>query len=274
MNLIIGTSGYSYDDWKGKFYPPTTPSSNMLPFYSKYFGMTEINSTYYRIPPRQMIDRILEKVPEGFVFTIKAYRGITHEREQYQENIDEFNKAIIPMVDSGKGACILLQFPYSFKNEEDNRAFILHLKEKFPLPLVAEFRNSGWITEDTFKLLEDAKIGFCCTDEPDLKGLMPPEARVTSEIGYLRFHGRNKEKWWKPDQPSDRYDYLYTEEELKNWIPKIKAMSELTKKFFVLFNNHPGAKAIQNAGLLSKMLGKEIKLPSEDDYDTSLRKFF
>ncbi|MFH1916938.1 MAG: DUF72 domain-containing protein [Nanoarchaeota archaeon] len=275
MTIFIGTSGYSYDDWKGKFYPPLAKSSEMLPFYAKFFRMTEINSSYYRIPPRQMMQHILEKVSDDFLFTVKAFKGITHERIGDVDALAaEFNASIAPLVEAGQLALILLQFPYSFRNDEGNRNYILDLKEKFPVPIAVEFRNSEWVQEEVFQMLELAKISYCCVDEPKMKGLMPPEARVTSDFGYLRFHGRNAEKWFSKEGPAERYDYLYAEHELHEWVGKIKTMASLTQKFFVLFNNHPKAYAVRNAALLAKMLDIPMpKLPTEDDYDSSLNKF-
>jgi uncharacterized protein YecE (DUF72 family) len=275
MGIVIGTSGYSYDDWKGRFYPPATKGSDMLSFYAKYFSMVEINSSYYRIPVAQMFVHMLEKVPEQFIFTVKAFRGITHESPaDAAPLIDQFNLSLQPLIDEKRLATILLQFPYAFQNDEGNRNYILDLKDKFPVPIVVEFRNADWVTEDTFQMLELAKIGYCCVDEPRLKGLMPPEARVTSEIGYLRFHGRNSHQWFSKEGTSARYDYLYTDDELKEWVAKIKAMSSLTKTFFVLFNNHPKAYAIKNAALLSTLMDlPAIPIPTEEDYDDSLNKF-
>jgi uncharacterized protein YecE (DUF72 family) len=276
MGILIGTSGYSYDDWKKKFYPPLIKTPEMLTFYAKFFRMTEINSSYYRIPPRQMMEYILEKVPEDFIFTVKVFKGITHERpEDADRLILDFNQAIGPLVERGKCACLLLQFPYSFHNTQENQEYLLQMKGKFSAPLVAEFRNSGWITESTFAMLEEQKIGFCCVDEPRLKGLIPPEARVTSDIGYVRFHGRNAQTWFAKDGTQyARYDYLYGEEELMEWVPKIKAMAGLTKTFFVLFNNHPKAYAVRNAELMAKLLDIPLPaIPKEEDYDSSLNKF-
>ncbi len=276
MAILIGTSGYSYDDWKRRFYPPLIKNADMLSFYSRFFQMTEINSTYYRIPPRQMMEYIIEKVPADFIFTVKVFKGITHEKPADAEAlILDFNKAIEPLVERGKCAALLLQFPYSFHNTPENKEYLLGMSKRFSAPLVVEFRNSGWITESTFSFLEKEKMGFCCVDEPRLKGLIPPEARVTADIGYLRFHGRNSETWFAKDgTPYSRYDYLYPEAELLEWVPKIKAMAGLTKTFFVLFNNHPKAYAVRDAELLAKAL--DIPLPSiprEEDYDSSLNKF-
>lgn len=271
--ILIGTSGYSYDDWKGRFYPPSMSSSDMLNFYSKYFNTAEINSTYYRIPPPQMFERMLEKVPQDFLFTIKAYKGITHERDERDKHIEGMNRSIKPLIQGGRCACLLLQFPYSFKAEDENKDYLKSLASKFPVPLVVEFRNDSWADESTFQLLERLNLGYCCTDEPDVKGLMPRTARVTSDVGYIRFHSRDRNMWFSKANPTDRYNYLYKEEELKEWVPKINAMKELTKTLFIFFNNHPDAQAVQNASMLARLLGKAIDIPEADDYDRSLNRF-
>ncbi|MFH1072077.1 MAG: DUF72 domain-containing protein [Nanoarchaeota archaeon] len=277
--IRIGSSGYSYEDWKKHFYPPNIKPADMLTFYAQYFDLVEINTSFYNIPPRQMLEHIREKVPNTFEFIVKVYKGITYDQagktpEETQHYIDEFNDAISTLVEHNMLSCLLLQFPYTFKYDEDNKNYLLSLKEKFPVPLVIEFRNVEWINEEIFLFLEKNNIGYCCVDEPKIRGLVPPVARVTSEIGYLRFHGRNPQNWFHPPTPADRYDYLYTEEELMEWVPKIKAMADASKKFFVLFNNHPRGQAVKNAAMLSKLLElKEINLPDEKDYDPGLGKF-
>lgn len=128
------------------------------------------------------------------------------------------------------------------------------------MPTVVEFRNSAWISEDTFALLKDLGLGFCSVDEPRLKGLIPPVAAATSAIGYVRFHGRNAAKWFKHDQAYERYDYLYSEEELNEWIPKVKDIESKTVQTYVFFNNHYQGKSVRNAMMFAKLLGLLLPL--------------
>jgi len=198
--LYVGTSGYSYKDWIGTFYPENTDKKDMLKLYAQKFKVSEINSTYYRI---------------------------------------DFKESIKPLLEAGKFACVLAQFPYSFYNTPSNRDYLLRFKERMEdIPLVVEFRNSYWINNETFRILKNNDIGFCCVDQPQLKGLIPPIAEATSNLGYVRFHGRNKVNWWEHEKAYQRYDYLYSEEELKEWIPKIKKIAEKTTDQYIFMNNH------------------------------------
>ncbi|MFH1400572.1 MAG: DUF72 domain-containing protein [Nanoarchaeota archaeon] len=271
--LAVGTSGYSYDEWASYFYPSSLKGKEMLQFYAQFFDMVEINSTFNHIPPAEMMGRIAQKAPPQFVFSIKVFRAVTYDRDM--DMVQPFLESMMPMVSLGKVKCFVLQFPFTFEDTEANRAFIVQLKRVFTLPLVAEFRSPKWVSEDAFSFLESNDIGFCCVDEPRLKGLFPPIARVTSQIGYVRFNGRNVGSWFHPATPQDRFDYLYSDAELKEWVPKIKAMANLTQDFFVIFSNFPKASAVRNAATLSNLLeAKHIELPPPEDTDSQLSDFF
>ncbi|MFO8082145.1 MAG: DUF72 domain-containing protein, partial [Armatimonadota bacterium] len=108
-------------------------------------------------------------------------------------------------------------------------------------------RNDSWIRDDMFEFLREANLGYCCVDQPDLEGLLPPRVEASSAIGYVRFHGRNAEKWWEHDEAWERYDYLYSSEELQEWVPKVQSLDAQTDDTYVFFNNHYGAQAVQNA---------------------------
>ncbi|MEM4724630.1 MAG: DUF72 domain-containing protein, partial [Candidatus Hadarchaeum sp.] len=122
------------------------------------------------------------------------------------------------------------------------------------LPVVVEFRNARWLTPETFAFLEENELGFCCVDEPRLKGLIPPIAEATSRIAYVRFHGRNAKKWWRYDEPWERYDYTYSREELEEWVPKIKDLEAKAEKTFLFANNHWRAQAVDTARQLRLLL--------------------
>jgi len=124
-------------------------------------------------------------------------------------------------------------------------------------PIVVEFRNRSWITDDVFTFLRDRKLGFCCVDEPKLKGLMPPRVELTSSIGYIRFHGRNAQKWWQHEHAWERYHYLYTADELKEWLEPITTIAALAEKVFLFTNNHYLGNAATNARMLKDLLGQK-----------------
>jgi len=256
--LYIGTSGFSYQDWIGPFYPENIKKGDMLHLYAQQFSTVEINSSYYRIPPAAVFYHLQRKVPDNFKFSVKANREMTHTRENNQAVFQEFKTSLQPLLDSGKLGCILAQFPYSFHYNEKNRDYLSYLKEKMNgFPIIVEFRNAYWIKEEVFDFLKKNQIGFCAVDQPPLKGLIPPIAETTSNLGYIRFHGRNKEEWWQHEQAYQRYDYLYSEQELKEWVPKIARISAQTTDQYIFMNNHYKGKATKNALMLMKLLRQE-----------------
>jgi len=256
--LFVGTAGYSYRDWIGPYYPPGTPPGKMLEIYAAEFFFVEINSTYYRQPEWKMIKSMEEKTPAGFQFVLKAHESITHQySKDYRANCRKFKEALRPLSESAKLGGILAQFPYSFQNKEDNRKYVLALKEIFsPFPLIVEFRRREWQQEAIFNLLQENSIAYTCVDEPQLKGLMAPLAVRTSPLGYLRFHGRNYSTWWNHKKPYERYNYLYNPEELAEWVPKINKIRRGAEKLFISFNNHFQAQAVANARMMQKIFKK------------------
>lgn len=239
--LYIGTSGYSYDDWVGPIYPENIKKTDWLHFYAHDLGFntTEINYTYYRMPAARTLTAMAKKVPDGFIFTIKANQEMTHIREDVKGLFAEFRKAVAPLVDERKFGCVLAQFPSSFHNTPENRDYLKMVAERFgDLPVVVEFRNRDWIEEETWELLRQCHLGFCCVDQPQFASLIPPIAVATSEVGYVRFHGRNYQKWWQHENAYERYDYSYKDEELQEWAPKIEKLEAETEKLFAYANNH------------------------------------
>ena len=254
-DFFIGTSGYSYKDWEGVFYPEDIGTSRYLEFYSRYFKTVEINSTYYSLPSPFLFFNLLKKVPDNFIFSCKAHSSMTHERNADEDTFNNFLKSINILKDACRLGVVLFQFPYSFYFNNGNLDYIGKIKNKFSeIEIVCEFRNSEWLNEKVFLFLEKLGIGFCNVDEPRLPKLLPPTNILTNEIFYLRFHGRNKEKWWKCKEAFERYDYMYKQEELEEWIPKIKDAASKAKKSFIYFNNHYKAKAVRSADMLVNLL--------------------
>ena len=253
--IKVGTSGYSYKDWKNLFYPPGTNSSSFLQHYSTFFNIVEINSTYYHIPKPQMFAAMINKVPEDFSFVVKLSKQFTHERNKAEKKLDDYLTGISPLIHQDKLTTLLAQFPYSFKPSPDSFDHLKYLREVFQdIPINVEFRNEFWIKEETFEFLRDNDLGFVSVDMPRLPRLVPPIVRSTSSIGYVRFHGRVKKHWWNPPEPHMRYDYLYEEKELKEWIPKIEELSKQTGQTLLFFNNHFQAKSAKNAMEISRLL--------------------
>ena len=259
--IRIGTSGFSYGDWKGKFYPERTAKKDMLAYYARGFNTTEINSTYYAIPAPNSFEAMAKKTPDDFEFVVKAHKDMTHIANPQREVFDTFLSSIEPLREAGKFGCMLAQYPWSFSRTPENIAGLREFRDRIgDLPAVIEFRNAGWVNEETFGLLRELDLGFCSVDEPHLKGLMPPIATATSNIGYVRFHGRNAKNWWKHEESYQRYDYLYTEEELTPWVPRVAEIEGQTSKTYVFFNNHYQGKSADNARVFASMLGMDLPL--------------
>jgi uncharacterized protein YecE (DUF72 family) len=251
--IVVGTSGYSFDDWVGNFYPAGIRKGDMLKEYAQHFTCVEVNSTYYRIPHPAVIRKMEEKTPAGFEFVIKANQEMTHKRTKEDSVYQSFLEAIKPVIDAGKFSGVIAQFPWGFRRTPDNEKHLAFLREKMgDLPLFVEFRNSQWISEEVFASLQAQGLGYCSVDEPRLKGLVPPIARLTTDTGYVRLHGRNAKNWWGGG--GDRYDYLYSEDELKQWLVKIKAMAQSARRTYVFFNNCHAGQAARNAKLMKDLL--------------------
>jgi len=253
--IYLGTSGFSYKDWVGPFYPKGMPQRDWLLYYSQEFDCCEINSTYYAIPTVENIETMAGKTGDGFLFAVKANKEMTHEYKGNVEVFKAFRDMLQPLIEQGKLGCVLAQFPYSFRYSVESCKFIEWFKEQLTgLPLVVEFRNAGWLKQHVFDWLRRIGVGFCCVDEPHLPNLMPPVAESTSSIAYVRFHGRNKEKWWEHENAYERYDYTYSAEELAEWVPKIKKLSKSTEKTFLFANNHWRGQAIDTIRQIRLML--------------------
>lgn len=254
--LRIGTSGYSYADWKGFFYPDKIKPSELLPFYAQHFDTVEINYTYYRQPEARTLATLAAKVPPNFLFTIKATKEMTHEREDNAQVFAEFVQALAPLIEQRKLGCVLAQFPASFKQSEAERAYLAQFRERMgDLPLVFEFRHRSWLDEAMLAYLRALDVGFCNVDEPRFETLMPPTAVATNRIGYVRFHGRNAAKWWQHEHAWERYSYTYSAEELQEWAPRIKALQERCDVVYLFANNHYQAQAVDMARQLAGLLG-------------------
>jgi len=251
MRTRVGTSGYSFQDWRGTFYPEDLPKGEMLPYYARHFDIVEINSTYYRIPSPYTFRSMLRKVPEGFGFTAKVPKEWTHEGKG-EEVAKPFGEAIAPLLESGTLLGLLAQFPWRFRNTPENRDYIRRSREwAGDVPLFVEFRHISWLKPEVLDLLKEEGIGFVSVDEPRLRGLLPSEFHLTTDIGYVRLHGRNAEKWWSGG--AERYDYLYSEEELREWAEEVRRRREKMRECWVFFNNCHRGQAAQNA-LQMKML--------------------
>lgn len=253
--VYLGTSGFSYDDWVGPFYPVGLPKREWLVYYAREFDTCEINSTYYALPQPSTLEAMARKTQQRFLFSVKAHRQMTHERGENAAVFRDFQRALEPLLEQGRLGCVLAQFPYSFRWSRQNYDYLQLLRERLgDLPLVIEFRNDGWLQPQVFDWLRRLNLGFCCVDEPALPNLLPPIARATARVAYVRFHGRNVAQWWEHEHAYERYDYTYSPEELSEWVPKIRQLDKEAEQTFVLANNHFRGQAVDTIRKLRILL--------------------
>jgi len=249
---IVGTSGYSFADWVGTFYPPGTQRGEMLTQYVNHFETVELNFSYYRIPNQTTLGRIAAKVREDFTFWVKANQKTTHQQDR--SIAAEFLDALTPLSETGKLAGVLLQFPQSFHRTVANRKYLGSAVEDFSsVPLAVEFRHFSWDDPSTLAGLRERNVTLVVPDVPELEGLYRPSGpAVTTATGYLRFHSRTAGKWYAG--PAERYDYSYTQEELRAVLSQWSAVENEVEKVYAFFNNCHRGQAAQNAEAFRRLL--------------------
>jgi uncharacterized protein YecE (DUF72 family) len=266
--IYIGTSGWSYPKgegtWNGYFYP-AEKKVDELTYYSRFFTTVEINSTFYRPPDPRTANSWVNRVPDGFLFTVKLWQKFTHPKmfekatgqvaSISQDDINLFLRGIKPLADAGKLGAILAQFPPSFINDTFGKQVIRGLISHFgKYRLALELRHKSWTDDpETAQLLKSCDVAWVQIDEPKFPSSIADNMPLTSDITYWRFHGRNKEMWWKGDVET-RYCYLYSNGEIKELADKVKVASEQSRTTFAFFNNHWKAYAPRNATDLKKAL--------------------
>jgi len=266
--IRIGPAGWSYQDWEGIVYPPKKGTKfDPLVYLADFFDTIELNNTFYRPPSPAMSKSWARRVQSNprFKFTAKIYRNFTHARESRTE-ADEgtFKNGLAPLVEADRLGALLLQFPYSFHNKEENLSYVKDLADRFKeVPLVLEIRHASWDRASAYRFLREIQVGFCNIDQPQVSYSIGPTKTVTGRIGYLRLHGRNVKEWFKEDAGRDaRYDYLYNEFELFEISERIRAIAKEAEEVYVITNNHYRGKAVCNAlELKAKMGEKKLKLP-------------
>ncbi len=272
--IRIGTSGFSFPDWVGPVYPAGIKKPHMLEYYEIKLGFEtlEVNFTYYSLPGERTMEAFVRKTSGDFDFVVKGYRGMTHDpfdtrltkrpdKAEVKDNFKKFVSALGPLKRAKKLGAILLQFPVFFYPSTENKDYILKCKEWIgDIRTVIEFRNRSWAKKETFDFLRENNLAHCAVDEPKLPRLMPFVNEVTSNTAYFRLHGRNT-KWFNVSAQK-RYNYLYTDTELKGFVPEILHMKQAAvDKLYIFFNNcHAGA-AVKNAQRMKKILEQLSILP-------------
>ena len=282
--IRIGTSGWSYPagqgTWNGIFYPVApgrrprgAGKFDELRFYAEHFDTVEINSTFYGVPAIATTRGWAERTPPGFEFSLKLYQKFTHPGMFHkatgadpwslgQKDVDEFRAAIDPIAAAGKLGALLVQFPASFKNEGDSRGYLEWLLDRFRDYQVAlELRHRSWsdAPADTLELLAGYGAAWTQIDEPkfrfSIRQNLLPNVRT---FYYLRLHGRNGAQWWSHAKSEDRYNYLYSADELAPFAAAAKEASREVRKAYLYANNHFSAKSVANAAILKHDLGQSL----------------
>jgi uncharacterized protein YecE (DUF72 family) len=294
-NLRIGTSGWNYPSgkgtWNGVFYPPSRgrpKGFDELAFYAEHFDTVEVNSTFYGQPRPEVSRGWAQRTPPGFEFSVKLYQKFTHPRmfeqrvasalpgdvraqspllrmlaEPNDADLDEFRRGIDPLASAGKLGALLAQFPPSFKDAPASRDYLAGLLRALTgYPVAVELRHSSWSDRvgDTLALLNTFGAAWVQIDEPKFRFSIRQNYLPNVEgFYYMRLHGRNVEQWWRHEKSEDRYDYLYSADELKEFSETAGAAKRLVKKLYLYTNNHFSAKSVANAAMIKQQLDEPIE---------------
>ena len=272
------------------FYPPARRRPKWfdeLAFYAEHFDTVEVNSTFYGQPRAEVTRAWAERTPAGFEFSVKLYQKFTHPRlfkdrlegslpgggahqpgvldalaRPNDADIDAFRRGIDPLATSGRLGALLAQFPASFKDSPESRDYLAGLLRAFAgYPVAVELRHRTWSDRigDTLALLNTFGAAWVQIDEPKFRfSIRQNYLPNVTGFYYMRLHGRNAAQWWQHDKSEDRYNYLYSGDELKAFTETAGAAKELVKKLYLYTNNHFSAKSVANAAMLKQQLGEPI----------------
>lgn len=278
--ILVGTCNWSDHE---RFYPPAVKDNQRLGYYAQFFPIVEIDSTYYRLMPTRNFQLWADRTPASFVFDVKAYRTLTKHGASYEpgkrhedrdpaldpsdDDFRRFKESIQPLRDAGKLRAVLFQFPPWFRNVPENQEYLETCREYFPDDLLAvEFRHRSWLTPeaapDTLEALRRLGLVFVAVDQPQVgSGSVPPVAEVTNPaLSIVRFHGRNAKTWYLKDAAStgERFNYLYSDDELADWKPAIERLAGEANEVHVLFNNNRANYAVLNGRDMMRLLGQPV----------------
>lgn len=236
----VGTSGWSYQHWKGVFYPEDLPSSRWLEYYARSFDTVELNASFYRVPKAETFARWREMTPDDFLFAVKVDRRITHYAKL--ERVESLWRDFLGRCQNlgEKLGCLLFQFPASFGPDVGRVARFLESLEP-GLRYAFEFRHAGWFCEDVFRVLAEHGAALCRASSPG----WPDVDVTTAHFVYVRLHGS-----------ASLYSSCYTEAELKHWARQLRFHLRAGRDVFAYFNNDAHAYAVQNAAALRRLLGR------------------
>ncbi len=257
MKVYVGCSGFSYEEWRGVFYPPNIEKEEFIVYYSKFFHVVELNFSFYSFPSRGTIKSFLSRTKD-LNFSVKAHRTFTHTRNYTSQDVKKFLYSIEPLLEEDRFIAILFQFPESFHRSEESLEYLIKLSKDFRgIQKVVEVRSKSFRSADFYSFLEEQGFSLVNTDAPKgSKFLIGPWVSA-GDINYVRLHGRD---------PLKPYDYLYSLEELKKLKTKIKKLGD--KLTYIFFNNTVRGQAVYNALQMKMLFGLQVSIPKkmEDFY--------
>jgi uncharacterized protein YecE (DUF72 family) len=253
MQIWIGTSGYSYPDWVGGFYPVGIRPGRLLAHYCRHFPLVELNFTFYRLPTAAMLARLVEQTPEGFQFIVKLPRTLSH--EENAKDIAGFRQAVDELQGRGRLLGLLCQLPQACHNLPKRRTWLETLAQEFAdHRLAVEFRHYSWFHPEVTAWLTEHNLDLVAVDVPDLPGLYPRGLVQSGPVLYVRFHSRTAENWYRSDK--DRYDYDYDDQALVEWIEALRRNENPSDRVLLLFNNCQRSQAAANAQRMRELLSR------------------
>ena len=253
MHVWIGTSGYSYPDWVGPFYPPGTRGGRLLTHYCRAFPLVELNFTFYRPPTPTMLTRVARQTPHGFQFLVKIPRILSHERQL--AGLARFREAVAALHERGRLLGLLCQLPQAAHHDRPSLAWLDTLtRELGKYRLAVEFRHRSWDDPDVGPWLEERGMELVSVDAPNLPGLYSSGPRQIGSRIYVRFHSRNAANWYQSDK--ERYDFDYSDAMLREWIDSLRGAAGTASHALLLFNNCHRAQAAANAQRMRELLEK------------------
>ena len=275
QGLHIGTGGYSFDDWDGRFYPPA--SRERLPMYQLYFSFLELNHTFYQEPLLQQFVELDRRSKPGMLYSVKTHRDVSHKGTWDPAEgcalMRRHAAVVSPLSENGKFYSFLIQLDEAVERGRKQLDYLLYTASAAiseGLDVHIEFRNRTWHQEPVLQALKDAGIGICNTDLPPLPHVFPLRAYATTSKAYVRYCGRNLAVWrdeerWAGASPkarmaarNARYDYLYGPGELEELAQGQLRMLKKTGAVAAVFKNHVGAQAARNALDMIKILAGSL----------------
>ncbi len=255
MEVFLGSGGFSYPYWKGVFYPPGLKPRDYLWHYARHFNAVEVNASFYHVPAAKTFAGMLERSGGRVRFAVKAHRSVTHSRDAAPELYQRLFAAVEPLERAGVLGPFVAQFPYSFQRTPANRRYLLEVVRRFEgRSLAVELRHDSWAVEPVWEAFRQLGLVWVSADYPPLSGLPQSGLIVTTETAYLRLMGRNAAKWWDHKEREERYDYLYTPEELRPYVRGLAQRAEALREAWVIFHNTPRGQALVNLGGFAELL--------------------